>query len=163
MMMMFRSIRSHALLSFISVGAFALAAQASLAQPAPAPEILIIVNKASAPKALKPADVVNKLLLKDVKWPDGRRVRAVDILVDTPARVTFLKRVAKMSSDELKRYWVQRRYADGVPPPPRLRSEAQVLEFVASFPGSISFISPEALKGPLVDRVQVVATIANKS
>ena len=54
---------------------------------------------------------------------------------------------ARPSSDELKRYWIERQYANADQPPASVADDASVLKFVSFFKGGIGFVSKSALAG----------------
>lgn len=115
--------------------------------PAQAEELVIIVNAANPNAALSLAQAKSYFMKKTGTWQNGEKVRPVDRDGETPERKALLAKVLGLSSDELKRYWIERQYASADQPPASVPDDASVLKFVAFFKGGIGFVSKSALAG----------------
>jgi ABC-type phosphate transport system substrate-binding protein len=130
----------------------------SFAQSEGASAVVLIVNAKNKVGELKPEQARQYFLGELIAWPNGERVRLVDHLESDTARKTFLKKILAMTNDDLQRFWVKKRYNDGSPPPPRLATENDVLQYVAAFPGGLGYVSAETFRALKTDAVIVVAT-----
>jgi ABC-type phosphate transport system substrate-binding protein len=128
----------------LSVAVLSLLVLAS-AGSAAAEEIVIIVNAANPNAALTAQQVKSHFLKKSAAWQNGEKVRPVDREGESAERKAFLAKVLGLSSDELKRHWLERQYANADQPAANVPDEASVLKFVAFFKGSIGFVTRSAL------------------
>jgi len=87
-------------------------------------------------------------------------VRPGDREGDSPERRALLAKVLGLSSDELKRHWLERQYASADQPPASVPDEASVLKFVSFFKGGIGFVSKSALSGAGAQGVKPVLTLS---
>ncbi|RMF20825.1 MAG: hypothetical protein D6760_10705 [Deltaproteobacteria bacterium] len=72
-------------------------------------------------------------------WPDGRRIVAINAPFGTPLRDAFRRRILRSTPDALATFW-NRRYFDGVLPPPVLRSVEAIRAYVAKRPEAIGYL-----------------------
>ena len=121
--------------------AFALLLLTGTAQ---AEELVVIVNAANPNASLTQQQAKAYFLKKSPSWANGEKVRPVDRDGDSPERTAMLK-ILGYSSDELKRYWIERQYASADQPPASVPDEASVLKFVSFFKGGIGFITKSGL------------------
>jgi hypothetical protein len=88
--------------------------------------------------------------LKNVtRWANGDPVRPVDQRYDAAVRKAFSESVLKRSVAAVKNYWQQRIFSGRAVPPPALDSDAAVVEYVASHPGGVGYVSAAAPVGRL--------------
>lgn len=112
-----------------------------------AEELAIIVNAKNSINTLTILEI-RKYFLKELQnWPGGEKVRSVDRVGSIPERKTFLEKVIKLSDSQLEQFWVSKRYEKGVPVPPKLHSDQEVIEYVLSFEGGIGYINSKSI-GP---------------
>lgn len=121
-------------------------------------EIAIIVNVENSVNELSHDDIRKYLLKESISWPDGKKVRSVDRVGTSPLRKTFLENIVKMSSDQLEKYWVGKRYQNGVPVPPKLSGDDQIIEYVQSFPGAISYVNAASIRDDQRKTLKIVGT-----
>lgn len=125
---------------------------------ATAEELVVIVNAANPNAALTAQQVKSYFLKKSGTWQNGEKVRPVDREGDSADRKALLAKVIGLSSDEMKRYWLERQYASADQPPASVPDEESVLKFVSFFKGGIGFVTKSALgKG---EGVKVVFTLS---
>ena len=127
--------------------------------PAQAEELVVIVNAANPNAALSLAQVKSYFMKKTGTWQNGEKVRPVDREGESPERKALLSKVLGISSDELKRYWLERQYASADQPPASVPDEASVLKFVAFFKGGIGFVTKGVLAGAGGKDVKPVLTL----
>lgn len=128
--------------------------------PAGAEELVVIVNAANPNSALTPAQVKSYFMKRTGTWQNGEKVRPVDREGDSPERRALLGKVLGVSSDVLKRYWLERQYASAEQPPASVLDEASVLKFVAFFKGGIGFVTKSALAEAGAKGVKPVLTLS---
>ena len=170
-----RSFAAAAVLAAAVVGARPAAAQkttapastaaataAAAAAPAPATaaptapkNFVVIVNSANPVQALS-RDQLSKLFLKKTpRWPGGREALPVDLAGRTVVRSSFSEAVHRKSVVAINSYWRQQIYAGRDVPPPAMRSERDVVEFVRSTPDAIGYVSTQAELGRSIKIVTV--------
>ena len=84
-------------------------------------------------------------------WNDGSSVIPVNLPPDYMLRRHFSRLVLGVSPEDLEEYW-NSQYFHGVAPPYVLASEAAVLQFVATTPGAIGYVSDSVVN----DHVRVL-------
>jgi len=104
-----------------------------------------VVVKASNPiNSVTAKELSGYFLKKDLTWPNGQTVAAVDLKPDSPIRVEFTKAIHGKKVSAIKSYW-QRQIFQGKAVPFMERStEAEVLAYVAANPGAIGYVSSAA-------------------
>ena len=127
---------------------------------AAAEELVVIVNAANPNAALTAQQVKSYFMKKTGTWQNGEKVRPVDRDGDSPERKALFAQVLGLSSDELKRYWLEKQYASAEQPPASVPDEASVLKFVAFFKGGIGFVTRSALSGAGAQGVKPVLTLS---
>ena len=84
---------------------------------------------------------VSQLLLKKVpRWEEGTPAAPVDLDSKSPVRAALSKDVHGRSVSSIKSYWQRQIFSGREVPPPEF-SEAQVLQYVQSHPGSIGYVA----------------------
>ncbi len=124
-----------------------------------AEDLLVIVNAKNPTAALSSAEVRKYFLKEQVTWPNGEKVRSVDRLGNTSEKRTFLERIVKLSDDELEQFWVSKRYEKGIPVPPKLHSDNEVIEYVLSFDGAIGYVNAKSVGPAQRSQIKVINTI----
>lgn len=123
----------------------------------PAIPIAVVAHPEVPVDKLEVAEARSMFLKTTQHWPNGVRVRPVDVAGESPVRASFLKLVLAMSDEELQRHWVGLRYRDGTPPPPRLTGNDDVLRYVAAYPGALALVDARAI--PAGARLKVLAIV----
>ncbi len=72
-------------------------------------------------------------------WPDGRRIVPLNAPFGTSLRDAFRRRILRTTPEALATFW-NRRYFDGVLPPPVLRSVEAIRAYVAKRPEAIAYL-----------------------
>ncbi len=115
----------------------------------------VIVNPQVKGNQIPRAALSSLFLRGAAKWSDGSDVRPVDQSLRSPLRVSFSNDVHQQGLLEIQVYW-QREIAKGHTPPPVKSSDEEVVEYVASTPGAIGYVSPGTA---LPDTVREVAVV----
>lgn len=122
-------------------------------------ELLVIVNAKNQVGTLGPAEVRKYFLKEHPAWNSGEKVRSVDRKGMTPEKKAFLEKVIKMTDTEMEQFWVSKRYEKGVPLPPKLASDQEVIEYVVSYDGAIGYINSKSLTPAERSQLKVVNTV----
>ncbi len=125
-------------------------------------DLVIIVNAENPVSKLSPVEIRKYLLKESISWPNGKKVKSVDHKGSPPERKVYLKDVVRMSPDQLDKYWVSARYKKGVPLPPKLSSDQQVIEYVQSFGGAISYVNSSSITDSQKSSIKIVGTFPMK-
>jgi ABC-type phosphate transport system substrate-binding protein len=100
-----------------------------------------VIVHPSVPGASIERKVLSQVFLKTaLRWSDKRRIEPVDLTSTSPVRETFVGAVHGMSTAQVSSYWMKAIAAGTVPPVTRANDQ-QVIEFVASRPGSVGYVS----------------------
>jgi ABC-type phosphate transport system substrate-binding protein len=102
----------------------------------------VIVNASSPANELERAEVARFFLRQSLKWTDGHAVLPVDQSARSIVRDFFSKGVLKLPLPAVETYWQRQIFSGRAAPPPVKVTDAEVLAYVASNPGSIGYISP---------------------
>lgn len=114
----------------------------TIAAAATGPDYQVIVHPANAATTIDRAFLADAFLKKTSRWPDGEAVVPVDQRPDSAVRKAFSADVLKRSVAAVRSYWTQRIFSGRDIPPPELESDAKVVQFVASRPGAVGYVSP---------------------
>ena len=115
----------------------------------------VIVNVAAAAAEMERAEVARFFLRQATKWSDGQSVLPIDQSARSGVRDAFSKGVLRQPLPAVESYW-QRQIASGrAVPPPVKTTDAEVLAFVASTPGSIGYVSGALELTPGVKRLRL--------
>jgi hypothetical protein len=125
-------------------------------------DLVIIVNAENSVSELSPQEIRKYLLKESLSWPNGKKVKSVDHKGTPPERKVYLENVVKMSNDQLDKYWVSARYKKGIPLPPKLRGDQQILEYVESFGGAISYVNSSSISDAQRSSIKVIGTFPMK-
>ncbi len=103
-----------------------------------------------------PRAALSSIFLKQAsRWGDGSEARPVDQSLRSPLRVSFSNDVHQRGLIEIQVFW-QREIAKGHVPPPVKTSDEEVVEYVASTPGAIGYVSTGTVLPVTVREVAVV-------
>ena len=76
-------------------------------------------------------------------------------MADHPVRQQFSLQIFNRSPEDMRDYW-DTQYFQGVSPPYALASEEAVIQFVASTPGAIGYVSAHSVNGSVNGQVKVL-------
>ncbi len=147
----------HRLFKIFVMGLLIMAPRIVLAE-----NLVFIVNAENSVSDLSPQEVKKYMLKEAISWPNGQKVRSVDRKGSPPERMVYLKDVIHKNTDQLDKYWVGQRYKSGVPIPPKLGSDAQVIEYVQSFAGALGYVSAGSINGTDGSTIKIVGTFPMK-
>jgi ABC-type phosphate transport system substrate-binding protein len=119
------------------------------------PDFQIVVHSDVQGRQVPRETLALIFLKKATRWGDGSRVAPVDQSTRSEVRIRFSRDVLEQSIDGIQSFWSQQ-MAKGVFPPPVKTSDAEVLEYVASTPGAIGYVSAGAELPPDVRSIEVI-------
>src|SRR5262245_14851240 len=114
--------------------------------------VKIIVNPTVAGKSLKKSLLADIFLKRAERWGGGALIRPVDQISSSPARQAFNERMLGFSTLDVQQYWAVQ-ITRGKAPPPVMKTEEQVIAFVAGNAGAIGYLAPGT---PIPETVRVV-------
>lgn len=112
---------------------------------AQAPPLVIVVNTANPAQSMTVAELRRMFMKQSRLWPHGESVVPVDWDATSQMRQEFSRRILGRSVREMAEFWVQQSITQGIAPPSTLRSGLAISRFVASVPGAISYLPPDAM------------------
>jgi len=126
--------------------------------PAGGPDFHVIVNERNPISSLERKFLADMFFRKVTYWPDDGVIQPVDLKPDSPVRHRFSKEVLNRSVMGIKSYWQQRIFSGQNVPPPELRSDEEVIQFVVKYPGSVGYVSSSSVSGDSAPRgVKIVS------
>jgi len=103
--------------------------------------LVLIVHSMNTVKDLSRDDVRAFLSLQKQFWPSGKRVVLFLRPSNSATQKTLLEIVYKMTTEELRKYWVGKAFAGEIPAIPTvMRTAAAASAVVAKFEGAISIV-----------------------
>jgi hypothetical protein len=102
------------------------------------------VTSASFPlkEALSKEELGRVYRRKKLFWESGEKIIPVNLPAAYPLRQRFSRLVLGLLPEGMEAYWNEQ-YFHGISPPYVLASEVAVLQFVATTPGAIGYVSAE--------------------
>jgi ABC-type phosphate transport system substrate-binding protein len=124
----------------LAVAAVAALAAGALTVASAEARFRIIVNPQVKGSQIPRTSLSSIFLGRVPRWSDGSEVHPVDQSLRSTLRVAFSNDVHQQGLMEIQVYW-QREIARGRVPPPVKSSDDAVVEYVASTPGAIGYVS----------------------
>jgi len=124
------------------------------------PPFIVVVNPANPTDSLTLPELRRIFMKQQRLWPHGDTIVPVDWDSAAEMRQVFSQMVLGRSIREMAEYWVQQSVTQGLAPPSTLSSGLAVARFVATVPGAISYLSPEAVDRS-VKRVRIDGLAVN--
>lgn len=135
-----------------------LIAHASLQARDDATVIAVIVNPSLQNIQIKPEQLNVIFWRKQLYWPNGKRIKAVNLNSEHPLRLQFSQIVLGSAPTKQIDYW-NGLYFNGVLPPHTLNSEEAVLRFIAINETAIGYVDACAVDA----RVQAVLWVTKEN
>ena len=104
----------------------------------------VVVNPLNPAVAMARAELARLFMKKIPAWPNGTPVAVVDQQRTAPVRASFSRDIHKKDVDAVAAYWATLVYSGREVPPPVMRSDEEVLEFVRQTPGALGYVSADA-------------------
>lgn len=133
----------------------------SVASPltALAEEIAVVVSATNPIGELSLIQIRGYYLRDQAAWPNGKKVRPVDRTDESPEKKAFLGKVMKLTSNDLEHRFTAKHYESGLSLPAKVRTDAEVLEYVATFDGAVGYVNAKSITGDNASKVKVIARI----
>jgi len=131
-----RKCAAYALI-FLVVETFAGRAMAST-------DFQVIVNKANQTATLERRSVAEMFLKKVRQWRNDRIILPVDLVTNSMVRSEFSEEILNRTVSAVRMYWQQQLFSGRGVPPPELKSEKDVVDYVSSHPDAIGYVSEHA-------------------
>lgn len=128
-------------------------------QTAPvAGEFAIIINRENTINALTASEVKLYYLRKLKKrWTEiNKNIRPVDRKASCPEQNAFYSKILSMSATDVEKYFTSKQLQNAERPPDKFASDSEVINFVASEPGAIGYVSVRSLTEENKGKVKVV-------
>ena len=106
--------------------------------------IKVVVNEANPVTSLSSREVSQLFLKKKDRFEGGFRAIPVDQTLESAVRESFSKKVLKREASAIQGYWMKMVFSGLGVPPQELRSDAEVLDFVAHNVGAIGYVAATA-------------------
>lgn len=102
---------------------------------------VVIVHTENPTETLSKGKVSQFLLKKSFRWAHDDRVEPIDLTGDSPVRASLTEDIHGRSVNSVKAYWQRQIFSGRAVPPPELPDDSAAVEFVASHPGAIGYVS----------------------
>ena len=103
----------------------------------------IVVHRDNRVAAISRTELTQLFLKKKGQWADGTPVSPVDRDPDAAVRARFSSDVLHKDVATIKSYWERQLFTGHATPPPVLRSDREVLAFVANARGAVGYVAPD--------------------
>jgi ABC-type phosphate transport system substrate-binding protein len=112
----------------------------------------VIVHGSNPVESLRAGYASQLFLNKISRWEHGEKVKPVDRSPRSATRIEFSKSVHGRPVRAVKSYWQQMIFSGRGLPPPELRSDAEVIEYVRRNPGAIGYV----WEGTVLENVKAI-------
>ncbi len=123
-------------------------------------EIAVIAHKSNK-ETMTVDDLRNYFTGARRQFQNGETVIAIDHVIQSPARKTFLTRVVEMTEGGWNQHWLQLKSTQGLRRPNQTRSVKFIIKLVSRKAGVISYVNVNDLDKKAKGKVRVVATFKN--
>lgn len=107
--------------------------------------LVVVVAASAAMKDISTATLRRAFQGMPTDFEGGKRFVPLNHPTGTPGRVQFDRAVLGLEPDAVGAFWIDRRIRDESPPPRTVPSADLALRIVASLPGAITYVYPEAV------------------
>jgi ABC-type phosphate transport system substrate-binding protein len=138
-----------------------LLASVFLASPAPSPAqttgdpFKMVVHRSNRVGELSREEVYRLFLKKSTIWGDGQTAEPVDLAPDDEMRQLFSESILGKDVPNVQSYWQRMIFSGRATPPPAMDSERELLDYVATHPYAIGYVSAGTALGPNVRTVRL--------
>ncbi len=115
----------------------------------------VIVNESNSTESLSREEVSRFFLKKSSEWKHGFRVSPVDLVADSAVRAAFSESIHGRKTEWIQSYWQKLIFSGRKTPPPELRSDSEVQDFVRHNVGAIGYVSAQAALGAGLKELRV--------
>ncbi|PCJ16619.1 MAG: phosphate ABC transporter substrate-binding protein [Gammaproteobacteria bacterium] len=118
-------------------------------------DIAIIVHRDSPLANATPEEISKIFLAKTKTFPNGQKIKLLDLEEGDETRDKFYKAVANKTPSQVKAYWSRLIFTGKGQPPQVLIDSEEIIEAIEEDPNGIGYVDPEAI----TDSVKVILTI----
>ena len=112
----------------------------SLSQAAPDEPLFVIVHAKSPVERVSSYELEALFTRAQTRWDDGSTVYPFSFPPGSEPREQFDRVVLRLSSDQVGRFWLDRRIRGLGLPPKQVPSPTMMVQIVANLPGSIGYV-----------------------
>ena len=117
--------------------------------------VAIVTHPASEVTALSVKKVSRFYFAKDLTFDNGKSVVLVEQSPDQAIRKIFYAKVLRKTESSVKRRWSKMLFTGKASPPKVLKNDAEIKAYIADNPGSIGYISSDAVDDSVKVLLQV--------
>jgi len=136
------------------IGTVGVATSALVSPAYGAGPLVVIVNKGNSSNPSK-SDLAAMFTTRKQSWGGGKRVVPFNFPAKHSSRVAFDKAILGMDSDDVARYWIDRRIRGGNAPPKQVSNAAMIVKLVEKLDGAVAYV-PKSVAG---GGVRIIKTI----
>lgn len=114
--------------------------QPSMAQT----DFLVVVNSANKTEAIDNRFLADVYLKRITLWDNNTVISPVDLLAESQVRKLFSDEILNRPVTAVRIYWQQLLFSGRGVPPPELKDDHEVIDFVASHKDAIGYVSKNA-------------------
>ena len=140
---------SHFVKNVISIAIFSFCLNVGYAY---ADSIAVITHLSTAQESINTDELSRIYLGKSKSFPSGDSATPVNQADNSKIRQRFESEVLGMGKRKLKKYWSKLMFTGKGKPPKAMDGDAELLNYIASTPGALGYISG----GSLSDKVKVL-------
>ena len=117
--------------------------------------IAVITHLSTAQESITNEELSHIYLGKTKSFPSGAAAAPINQADKSKIRQRFEEEVLGMNKRKLKKYWSKLMFTGKGKPPKAMDGDAELLNYIASTPGALGYISGDAL----TDKVKVLMII----
>src|SRR4051812_41596877 len=101
----------------------------------------VVVNKSNGTPAIDYRNLSDIFLKRTTLWQNKKTIVPVDLVADSHIRNVFSEEVLARPVTAVKMYWQQQLFSGRGIPPPELKGDQEVIDFVSSHEFAIGYVS----------------------
>ncbi len=113
----------------------------------------VVVNRSNSTDSMTSKKLARTFFKKDLQWPSGFRVLAVDQVPASPVRVAFSEEVLGKTVRQTQSYWQRALFSGLDVPLLEMADDAEVMEFVSQNAGAVGYVGAGT---ELIDGIRVL-------
>ncbi|MEW6991993.1 hypothetical protein AADZ91_15095 [Colwelliaceae bacterium 6441] len=117
-------------------------------------DIVVVVNIKNSVNSMSHSQVIDMFMGKYVAFPNGEKAKPVDLDQEQLTKATFYQKLVGRSLSNINAYWSRLKFTGRIKESTQLKSEADVVNFIANNTSSIGYI-PRSMT---TDKLKIVYT-----
>lgn len=138
------------------LGSLLLASASLYADSGASGDFKLIVNRGVHATEISRAEARQLWMKNTSRLPDGTEAVPVDQSPGSAVREVFSKEVLGRSTTAMESFWSRQIFSGRQVPPERVKSDAEVIAYVASVPGGLGYVAKDRKLPDSVKEVRVV-------